>query len=443
MKKSKALVLSVDMGYGHQRAAYPLNDIAEGGVITANTDHVESRRERLLWKITQNGYEGVSRIKSVPIIGGKIFEMYDRLQEIGPFFPFRVDSKPNGNVYFLKNMINSGLCGDLLDYIRSMNLPVVSTHFIPALACDYKKIDNAYCIITDTDVNRVWVREKPSETNLTYLTPSRHAATRLLKYGVPEEKIVFTGFPLPKENIGGAERSILKRDLLRRIIKLDPKKRFISLYKEVLEKNLGSTDEEVRRPITLCYMVGGAGAQSEIGAKIIESLKDPIEKGVIRIVLVAGVREDVKNYFEKVVEKMGMKHDEHVIIIYEAEKEKYFESFGKMLHEIDIIWTKPSEMSFYTALGIPIIIAPPVGAHEEFNQKWLQHMGSGFIQEQPEYVNDWIFYVLETGRYAEAAWDGYVHAPSLGAYAVEEVISGTAQFKTCRIKENTVRTYYG
>jgi len=438
----KAWILSVDMGYGHQRAAYPLRDIAEEGIITSNTDYVDSKRERMLWKVTQSGYEGVSRIKSVPFIGQKIFEIYDHLQEIGPFFPFRVDSRSNGNVRFLKTMIKNGLCRNLMHHISQKNLPVVSTHFIPALACDYNNVKNSYCVITDTDVNRVWVRDNPQETNLTYLTPSRHAATRLLKYGVPEERIIFTGFPLPNANIGGIEKPIMKRDLIRRIIKLDPKRKFINLYRDILEKNLGSIDEKVERPITLCYMVGGAGAQSEIGANIIESLREPIEKGIIRIILVAGIREDVKNNFEKVVERLNLKKDLHVVIIHEKTKDKYFESFGKYLHEVDLIWTKPSEMSFYAALGIPIIIAPPVGAHEEFNQKWLQHMGAGFIQENPEYVNDWLFYVLETGRYAEAAWDGFVHAPSLGTYAIEEVVSGNAKLSSCTIKTNTIKTYY-
>ena len=30
-EQSKAWVVAVDMGYGHQRAAYPLKDIAYGG----------------------------------------------------------------------------------------------------------------------------------------------------------------------------------------------------------------------------------------------------------------------------------------------------------------------------------------------------------------------------------------------------------------------------
>ena len=36
----KAWVITVDMGYGHQRAAYPLKDIAYERIITANSDKI-------------------------------------------------------------------------------------------------------------------------------------------------------------------------------------------------------------------------------------------------------------------------------------------------------------------------------------------------------------------------------------------------------------------
>ena len=110
-------------------------------------------------------------------------------------------------------------------------------------------------------------------------------------------------------------------------------------------------------------------------------------------------------------------------LIYALDKKTYFERFNDSLHKTDIIWTKPSEMSFYTALGLPIIIAPPIGAHEIYNQEWLNHIGSGFVQENPEYTADWLFYWLEKGRFAEAAWKGFLEAPKFGTYKIEEHIS--------------------
>ena len=55
---------------------------------------------------------------------------------------------------------------------------------------------------------------------------------------------------------------------------------------------------------------------------------------------------------------------EGIRILYNQDKNEYFRQFNELLHDTDILWTKPSEMSFYCGLGLPIIIAPPIGPHE-------------------------------------------------------------------------------
>jgi hypothetical protein len=423
---SKAWILSVDMGYGHQRAAYPLTELNSEGVLTANNDYIESDKERILWRITQSGYETISRMKSIPLIGNSIFGMYDKLQDIAPFYPFNVDEKPNGNVQSAKNLIRMGLCRGILNHVASEDIPIITTHFMPTLAADYNGFKRIYSVITDTDINRVWVSSDPKKSNITFLSPCRHATMRLLKYGVPPENIYITGFPLPKENIGGLDQKILKRDLAARIKKLDPMGKFLKVYKKVLEENLGEIPEKVDRPLTICFMVGGAGAQSDIGINVVKSLKNRIMNGEVRVNLVAGIRENVKDYFKKELKKIGL--DSNCLgclnIIYAKTKMEYFKMFNQELHNTDILWTKPSELSFYTALGIPIIIAPPVGAHEHFNDNWLRHIASGFAQDNPIYTEEWLYYVLESGRYAQAAWDGFMRAPTMGTYRIESIISG-------------------
>jgi len=421
----RAWVVSVDMGYGHQRAAYPLNEIANERIITANNDQIISGRERSIWTWTRIGYEAVSRLKGLPGIGQFIFNAYDSLQSIAPFYPFKVDSRPTLAVKRLKRLIvRWGLCRSLIDYIKKEDLPLVATHFIPALAADYLGLKRIYCVVTDTDINRAWVRDRPQETRITYLAPSRHATMRLKQYGVPDERIVLTGFPLPRENVGGPEQTVLKNDLAQRLPNLDPHRHFLSVYEETIKKYLGTIPCKSNHPLTLTYMVGGAGAQSDIGITVVRSLKKKLEQGKIRVNLVAGTRLDVASYFRRELQALGISRDGHsgVKIIHALDKRAYFQAFNQELHTTDIIWTKPSEMSFYTALGLPIIIAPPVGAHEKFNQQWLNHIGSGFVQEDPRYADQWIFYVLETGKYAEAAWDGFMEAPSLGTYKIEEAV---------------------
>ena len=47
--KRKAWVVSVEMGYGHQRAASPLSEIACERIITANSDKWVSQKDRRVW----------------------------------------------------------------------------------------------------------------------------------------------------------------------------------------------------------------------------------------------------------------------------------------------------------------------------------------------------------------------------------------------------------
>ena len=78
----RAWVVTADMGLGHQRAAWPLRDMAEDGIMTlgrqSNTDPAEHKQ----WERLRRSYEVLSRTKNWPIIGNATFGMLDRLQNI-------------------------------------------------------------------------------------------------------------------------------------------------------------------------------------------------------------------------------------------------------------------------------------------------------------------------------------------------------------------------
>ncbi|GIU69388.1 MAG: hypothetical protein KatS3mg002_0624 [Candidatus Woesearchaeota archaeon] len=424
MKKQKeAWIISVDMGYGHQRAAYPLKDIAYERIITANSDKSVSMRDHRLWEQAREFYEFISRLKDITFIGKIAFKIYDNLQKISPFFPFRDLSKPNFSVLRLKALIKKGFCKSIVDYTSKKDIPVITTHFIPAMAFNYYKKE-VYCVVTDTDIHRIWVPDNPKDSTITYFSPCRHVTHRLLQYGVSPRKIIETGFPLPKENIGN-NKEIVKKDILSRLVNLDPKKIFFQKYAPLIKKhiekdfNIKKIERYKTHRLTLMFTIGGAGAQTEIADKIINSLHDRIKNNDIKLIISVGTKIDLKVYFEK---RLAEFNNQMVEIIFSIDKKGYFEKFNDALRKTDILWTKPSEMSFYSALGIPIIIAPPIGAHEVSNKEWLEHIGAGLIQQTPEYVNDWLFYWLEDGRLADAAIQGFMDAPLTGTYNIEKAV---------------------
>jgi hypothetical protein len=427
----KAWVVSADMGYGHQRAVYPLKDIAEEGIITVGSSEAISKAEQKLWKRLLNAYEFFSRAKGIPVVGPPVFSMIDSLMRIPSFYPMRNLSNTTFQVNFLESLIEKGLCKGMLEKTETKNLPVVTSFYASAIAADKKGFNKVFCIICDADINRAWVAKDPWESKIEYFAPCGKAAQRLKAYGVPEERIHLTGFPLPIELVGDENFSVLKKDLAQRLFYLDPKGKFWARHGRNVEYFLGKENCVFKneRKLTITYAVGGAGAQKEIGQKIASSLKDKLRTGEIRLILVAGIRQEVNEYF-KAVKKEIVPDGENIKIIYSDSLHEYFDLFNKALHETDILWTKPSELSFYSALGIPIIMSPIIGSQEKFNRKWLREIQAAMKQEKPDYTDQWLYDLLNRGTLAESAWDGFLKARKLGTYKILEVLENGYLEKT-------------
>ncbi len=429
-KKNKAWVVAVDMGYGHQRPAHSLNHLAETNkVLTANSYPGIPEKDRDLWHKSRSFYEFISRFKRVPIIGGKVFDLYNRLQAIPQFYPRRDLSKSNIQVNQIYRLIKKGWGKHLIEKLSKNPLPYVTTFFVTAfMAEEHKYPGDIFVVVTDTDITRAWVAKNPSMSNIKYLAPTHRVAERLKLYGVPPKNIFFTGFPLPKSSLGARGLSVLKGDMVKRLQKLDPQNKYCSRYGKVFEDHIGKKllKPDPSKAPTIMFAVGGAGAQREIGATIIRSLKNKILTKKIKVILVAGIHNDVSKFFKDAATKNGLSKEigKGVEIIYSNSKQDYFSKFNDALRKTDILWTKPSELSFYCALGIPVIMSPSIGSQEDFNRKWLLALGAGFNQEDPEYTNEWLFDWLDSGWFAEAAMEGFIEAPKLGVENIEKIISG-------------------
>jgi len=427
--KQKAWVVAVDMGYGHQRAAYPLKHLAyKNEIITVNTYPGIPHQDRRIWKESRKFYEFISGFKKTPLVGKKIFQLYDKLQAIPHFYPRRDLSKSNIQLRQIYRLMEKWDWGKhLITKLAKKPLPMINTFFIPAFMADFFNYPgDIYCVVTDTDISRAWVPEKPSFSRINYLAPNYRVVERLKLYGVQENRIFLSGFPLPMENIGGLKMNVLKKDLAHRIINLDPERKYQNLYDQLIKKYLGVKGllKKSNHPLTLTFAVGGAGAQRSIGAEIVKSLKDKILAKEIKLILVAGIHNDVNSYFRKAARCCGLGKElgQGIEIIFAPNKDEYFKKFNEALRTTDILWTKPSELSFYCALGLPIVMSPPIGSQEIFNRKWLRTIGAAVNQYQTKYANEWLFDWVNSGWFAEAAMQGFVEAPKFGTFNIEKII---------------------
>lgn len=424
-KEKKIHLIAINMGYGHQRAAYPLIDISSEGIVNINDYEGIDPKEKNSWHKGRKWYEIISYFKKVPLLGSLVFNIMDYFQRIAPFYPKRDLSKPSAQQRYFYKKVKAGTGRKLINRLNDNPLPFVTTFFVPAYFAEhYNYKGDIYCIVCDADISRAWAPLKPKTSKVKYLAPNKRVKERLKLYGVREKNINITGFPLPEENIGGRNKSILKNDLKKRLCILDPKGVYRKKYSKLLNDYLGPLEniKKPERPLTITFAVGGAGAQREMGVEIVKKLKDKITNNEVMLNLVAGSRDDVYQCFSKALKEIGLLDSKNVKIIFNKDKVKYFSLFNKTLRDTDILWTKPSELTFYSGLGIPILMSEPIGSQEHYNREWLIAIGAGIDSMKVAHVNEWLFDWLDSGWLAEAAMQGYLDAPNMGAYNIEDII---------------------
>jgi hypothetical protein len=427
--KQMPLVVSIDMGYGHLRAGYPLADALGTHVLHADREPLSDALEQRLWHRTRRVYESVSRLSQVAAIGGPLRRALEAATSIPHLYPFRDMSDATIPVRWLDRQIaRKGLGRGLVEHLKRTGAPLLTTFYTPAVVADRAGCERVYCVVTDTDINRIWVAVNARDTRIRYLAPSRRVVSRLRAYGVPPERIRFTGFPLPGELLGGRDLPVLKRNLAARLVRLDPEGHFRRFSRAETEHFLGPLPEgEEKRPPLVTFTVGGAGAQAGLARQFLPGLARPLKDGRLRIALVAGVRREVETRFLEDLVEAGLRDelDRSVTILCEDDHDAYFPAFNALLAQTDVLWTKPSEMVFFGALGIPLLLSWPVGYHERYNRRWAIDRGAGIKQRDPRYAPDRILELLADGTLAAAAWSGFMRLPKFGLYEIlDELESG-------------------
>lgn len=420
----KINLVSANMGYGHQRAAYPLLHLSDNEIITINDYPGIPQWEKDHWIKNLESYEKISRFKKVPLLGNIVFSVMDYFQRIKDFYPARDLSKPTLQQLYFITLIKKGLGKDLIDKLNETKLPMVTTFFVAMYIAEHHDYQGEiYCIVCDADISRAWAPIDPAKSKSKFLVPNTRVKERLMMYGVSETNIFITGFPLPLENIG-EKQEVLRADLSRRIVSLDPTGIYRQKEKALLKSMAPeSLTNKTKKPLVITFAVGGAGAQKEIGATLIAKLSPEIKAGKMVVNLVAGIRPEVEKYFELESKKNDLILNKEVNIIFHKDKVEYFKLFSAALRKTDILWTKPSELSFYSGLGLPIMMSETVGSQEDYNKEWLLSIGAGIESRDPKYVAEWLPDMLNSGRLARAAMDAYLNAENKGVYNIEKILN--------------------
>jgi len=425
-----ARVVAVSMGYGHQRTAYPLRVFTlDKKFINANDYPDIPGKDRQIWESSRRFYEFISNFYNLPLIGKIGFSIFDYFQKIPQFYPKRDLSKPDFVLRRLYILIQKGWGKHLIEKLNNENkkigkkLPLISTFFTPAFMAEVHRYQGEiFCVVCDSDVSRTWAPLMPSKSRIKYFAPTERVGERLNLYGVKKENIFFTGYPLPLENIGDEKMILLKEDLKNRIYNLDPDKKNFSKYQHLIEAELEEIPQKSNHLLTLMFAIGGAGAQKELAIEIVKSLKEKVLNKELKIFISVGVKPLVRQFIEKALWKLNLQKNYHIALIGGENLYDYFQNFNQALRKTDILWTKPSELSFYTALGLPIIMAPTIGSQEDFNREWLLKLGSAVPQENVKYTNQWLFDYLKDGFFAEAAMQGFIEGNKMGVLNIKKII---------------------
>jgi hypothetical protein len=394
-------VVALDMGYGHLRAAAAIASACDTDVALADRPPLASEGERATWARARRWYERLSRAATHRYFPGAN-RLLELLTAIAPPQDSTDRSRPTAATRALDRLIRDGLGAGLAARVKATGETVVSTFYAPAIAADAHGAERVHLVVTDSDIHRVWVASDARRSRIVYLAPTETVAARLASYGVQNERIRVTGFPLPPELVGEDDVHV-REALAARLVRLDPEGTFRRALRTALPSR--EAGEPPGAPLTLVYAVGGAGAQAGIARQIVRALREQIASGRIRVVLVAGTRPCVEADFRRWVaeERAG----EGVSILYEPSFAAYHRRFNETLAGADLLWTKPSELTFFGALGIPLLLAPPLGVHERRNRAWALSVGAGIDASDVRLTVARLPTLLREGSLAKAAWSGF------------------------------------
>lgn len=423
MPTKKIFVTAPSMGYGHLRAAL---SVAEAlGVEPSRSDlpPLASAGDVKTWNRIRDLYERVSRLSTRRGIGLPATALLEWITSIAPLHPERDLSAPTRSAHTMERHAAQGFARQLAATLEAEDAALVSTFYAEAIVADRAGLDRVHCVVTDSDVNRVWAPMHGDRSRLHYCAPTRRVARRLRAYGVRPENITFTGFPLPPSLVGNGDEGPLLKNLSARLARLDPNGHLRDrLQAKARGHLLPAPRNASSRPPLVVFAIGGAGAQMNLARSLLLGLRDALRGERLQLALVAGTRKQVAARLHDYAADAGVA--EQVRVLVEPDFASYYRAFNALLAEADALWTKPGELVFYAGLGLPLVLSPALGVQERANTRWVLDRGAAIPQGDPRHAGSWLLEWIEDGVLAGAAFSGHLRLPYDGSRRIAELVRG-------------------
>ncbi len=397
----KYLITTAYMGFGHLRAAHNLGALGNGPILRVDRNPFLKARDRLVWTATQ--YVHTTASQDVEGRNKVLFRWFEGIMELPD------DHTPPSvkGAEFIQTLSKLGVGKKLAGMLGNRSSAIVHTFYLPAMLSLYHGFTGKnFLLLCDSDFHRVWVPVDAAGSSLYYLVPTAHSADRLVSYGVNSKKIFVTGFPLPfsGRNDDGSQK-------LREAV-------------DARSKRVGPASNV---PITVMFPFSGAGAYSNVLSKIISSLADNLREGSIRLVVSCGNNIHAFAKTRKILSGSGIDRQESIRVIFNPDLFSSFDEFNSALEQTDVVVTKPGELVFYAALGLPMLLLRPIGGHEAGNREYLKKNNCAMDLASPEKLQDWLRESRTSGKLLELTQNGYNNLPRNGAAEIDQVVRSNTE----------------
>ncbi|MEM1577572.1 MAG: hypothetical protein QXM27_00950 [Candidatus Pacearchaeota archaeon] len=347
MKNKNIAIIFVDAGLGHRRDAYNLfislrKNKYKVYLINVFDSDIVGKFYSNIWNFVKKVYE-YSQRKMV-------------LKEITKF-PL---------LYFLMELYSFLISKKLIEFIKKKKIKIlISTHPLPLIDLSYKKnlkIKLINLIPDSIDYFSLWFYLLPGK-NVFYFVNDRYSKEVLVRSGVSKERIFVTGHVLPIEE---TEKSLAKIKKRIRNIKNGNYLLFVTTG------GAGTNKLEIKQIISeYCKLKKGkliinCNHHDWLFRELIGKRKIINKKEINDGVFVIGYTYTVK---------FSNLNIDFLVAIGENENEKRENSikiFNKFFYKADIIFTKPSELAFYSC-GIPFVFFSPTNIVERRNFKVIPY----------------------------------------------------------------------